>query len=301
MACFQGEIQYGCTVPVYTYQDKNLSPFGLVDMVGNVWEWCLDTFDDEREPHILRGGSWCNDQEYANAVSRTFSFPPTKRIDYGGFRLIHLPGDMLTEYRAKYAERGASASLKVVNISNKDEKKDGKKSFSALGKALESAAVAATTATEESDDQVDTGEVNDAMAMAISGAASTFLRKSTQEDAFSSDTGLAVPNIMSAESAAKKDSPATDKKAKKADKNLPPGVTLPQYKSIEELRKERGDLPAKEKGPQLEFEEETRNKLQFEKAQPIAIPPALTLAGVVVWFILLAGIIATMAIRLTNM
>ena len=66
-----------------------------MDMVGNVWEWCIDSVDDPNDPHILRGGSWCNNVDYASCTSRTFSHPPDKRVDYGGFRVMYLLPDML--------------------------------------------------------------------------------------------------------------------------------------------------------------------------------------------------------------
>lgn len=98
LACYQGEIAYDATVPIGSFPD-NRSPHGVMDMIGNVWEFCLDSIDDPRDPHILRGGSWCNGVEYANCISRTFTSPPEKRIDFGGFRVIYLPKDLLVDYR----------------------------------------------------------------------------------------------------------------------------------------------------------------------------------------------------------
>jgi formylglycine-generating enzyme required for sulfatase activity len=70
--------------------------FGLYDIRGNVWEWCLDSHDPSSY-HVLRGGAWDTRLEpnsrtdfrwYVNAHP---GVPGEKRNDFG-FRVVLKPG-----------------------------------------------------------------------------------------------------------------------------------------------------------------------------------------------------------------
>jgi formylglycine-generating enzyme required for sulfatase activity len=73
----------GHTTPVGQYSPRGDSPYGCVDMAGNVWEWCSSLrkpypYDpkDGREDakaagfRMLRGGSWSGSQGDARVSSR---------------------------------------------------------------------------------------------------------------------------------------------------------------------------------------------------------------------------------------
>jgi formylglycine-generating enzyme required for sulfatase activity len=74
------------------------SPFGAVDMVGNAWEWCLNTYDDPAGAdltaggrRVVRGGSWNSDQARANVLCRRWYYP-VGHLARRGFRLARRPG-----------------------------------------------------------------------------------------------------------------------------------------------------------------------------------------------------------------
>jgi C_GCAxxG_C_C family probable redox protein len=70
-----------------------VSPIGALDMSGNVWEWCLNSYDDpatidlgKDDRRVLRGGSWYHWGSYAHTDMRS-RYYPDHRYNAGGFRI----------------------------------------------------------------------------------------------------------------------------------------------------------------------------------------------------------------------
>lgn len=80
------------THPVGT---KAPNAWGLYDMLGNVWEWCSDIYDETvyGSYRILRGGGWYDEERGCLATNRRRSHPVSFKIDDLGFRIARNVAD----------------------------------------------------------------------------------------------------------------------------------------------------------------------------------------------------------------
>ena len=88
---------FAFTAPVGS---KKPNPFGLYDMLGNVWEWTQDSYHDsytgapgdgsawtrDGKDRVIRGGSWLNREQHVRVAERA-SDEPTDHDNFTGFRV----------------------------------------------------------------------------------------------------------------------------------------------------------------------------------------------------------------------
>ncbi|MEV0411428.1 formylglycine-generating enzyme family protein [Streptomyces sp. NPDC050448] len=73
---------------IHTVGGKRPNPWGLYDMLGNVWDWCWDVYDAEvyGSYRVLRGGGWFDEHWSCRASARRRSHP-TFQVEDVGFRI----------------------------------------------------------------------------------------------------------------------------------------------------------------------------------------------------------------------
>ena len=95
--CSKMKLMMDCPAPVKNYPPNK---WGLYDMHGNVWEWCMDWYGEYSKHHVTdprgpeygtmkirRGGSWFKYGYSCRSANRTMGHPAT-RYRTTGFRLV---------------------------------------------------------------------------------------------------------------------------------------------------------------------------------------------------------------------
>jgi serine/threonine protein kinase len=80
--CFESEIEG--TTPVNTFPGGK-SPYGVMDLAGNVWEWTSTYLDARKTARVLKGGAYNGESKFAACHAR-FAYPEKGLLPTAGFR-----------------------------------------------------------------------------------------------------------------------------------------------------------------------------------------------------------------------
>ncbi len=76
---------YEHTSPVGSFHPNGI---GIMDLSGNVWEWCADYLGPDSKFRVVRGGGWSSREEAMLKSSFRTGIQPQARRDFVGFRCV---------------------------------------------------------------------------------------------------------------------------------------------------------------------------------------------------------------------
>ena len=85
-ACCGRDPTEGATDPVAAHPE-NKSPFGAMDLAGNVWEWTATTIEDGETYHVVKGGCY-NDPPTLIRADVRLEAGPKDKFETIGFRCV---------------------------------------------------------------------------------------------------------------------------------------------------------------------------------------------------------------------
>ena len=72
-------------MPVGSFS-RGISPYGVHDMAGNVWEWVSDRYDPKKggngaeSPRVVRGGAWGFHATYLRSAYISATMSPSVKL-----------------------------------------------------------------------------------------------------------------------------------------------------------------------------------------------------------------------------
>ena len=110
---------FAWTSPVGSFPPNK---YGLYDMGGNVWQWCMDSWNEQSTGKVLRGASWYNGARKMSLLSSCrVHAAPDSSTDNFGFRIVKVsavPAATVTSATPSIPARTTPAALPANSVAD---------------------------------------------------------------------------------------------------------------------------------------------------------------------------------------